>query len=164
MDLAPDSGVKSIVVGMHESLPNSTSIDHSMNDWAVGTQTGQTVYTWLYDANASGKHVYIIASHSHFYSPNIFYTYYWFEDYGMTMLPGWIMGSAGASRYSLPNGADPASKTYIYGYLQGTVHADGVIDLALHEVSEDDLIQSKWPNAPLSAIKECVDNNRNGGN
>ena len=30
LDLAPDSGVKSIVVGMHEALPNSTSIDHGM--------------------------------------------------------------------------------------------------------------------------------------
>jgi len=161
LDLAPNSGVKSIVVGMHEALPNSTSIDHGMNDWAQGTHTGATVYTWLYDANAAGKHVYIIASHSHFYSPNIFYTYYWFEYYGKTMLPGWIVGTAGAHRYALPSGADKDSETNIYGYVQGTVHADGTIDLALHKLTEDDLIQSKWPSAPLAAIKDCVDNNRN---
>ena len=161
LDLAPDSGVRSIVVGMHEALPNSTAADHGMNDTALGAHTGQTVYTWLYDANAAGKHVYIVASHSHFYSPNIFYTYYWFEYYSKTMLPGWIIGSAGAHRYSLPQGADKDSKTYIYGYLQGTVHPDGVIDFALHEVGEEDLIHSRWPSAKLSAIKDCVDNNRN---
>lgn len=161
LDLAPGSGIRSIVVGMHEALPNSTSIDHGMNDWANGTHTGETVYTWLYDANAAGKHVYIIASHSHFYSPNIFYTYYWFEYYAKTMLPGWIVGTAGAHRYALPQGADKDSKTYIYGYMQGTVHPDGTIDLALQELSEDDLIRFKWPDATLAAIKDCVDNNRN---
>ena len=161
LDLAPNSGIRSIVVGMHEALPNSTSIDHGMNDWAQGTHTGATVYTWLYDANAAGKHVYVIASHSHFYSPNIFYTYYWFEYYAKTMLSGWIIGAAGAQRYVLPSGADQNSKTNIYGYMQGTVHPDGTIDLALHEVNENDLIESKWPNAPLAAIKDCVDNNRN---
>ena len=161
LDLAPNSGVKSIVLGMHEALPNSTSVDHGMNDWAKGTQTGETVYTWLYDANAAGKHVYILASHSHYYSPNIFYTYYWYEYYSKTMLPGWIIGAAGAHRYALPQGADKDSKTYIYGFMQGTVHPDGVIDFALHELSEDDLIKSKWPNAPLAAIQDCVDNNKN---
>jgi hypothetical protein len=161
LDLAPNSGVRTIVVGMHEALPNSTSVEHGMNDWAQGTQTGETVYTWLYDANAAGKRVYVIASHSHYYSPNIFQTYYWFEYYSMTMLPGWIIGSAGAHRYALPQGADKDSKTNIYGYLEGTVHEDGVVDLALHEVSENDMIQSKWPDAPLAAIKDCVDDNRN---
>ena len=161
LDMAPDSGVRAIVVGMHEALPNSTSIDHGMNDWAQGTHTGETVYTWLYDANAAGKHVYVLASHSHFYSPKIFYTYYWFEYYGKTMLPGWIVGTAGAHRYALPQGADKDSKTYIYGFMQGTVHGDGTIDFALHELSENDLIRSKWPGAPLAAIKDCVDNNRN---
>ena len=161
LDLAPNSGIRSIVVGMHEALPNSTSADHGMNDWANGVHTGETVYTWLYDANAAGKHVYVIASHSHFYSPNIFYAYYWYEYYSKTMLPGWIIGTAGAHRYALPQGAYEGSKTYIYGYMQGTVHADGTIDFALHELSENDLIQSKWPNATLAAIKDCVDNNRN---
>lgn len=160
LDLQPNSGIKSIVLGMHEALPNSTSSDHGMNDWLLGTQTGQIVYTWLYDANAAGKHVYIIASHSHFYSPNIFYTYSWYEYYSKTMLPGWIIGSAGAHRYNLPPGADKNSKTDIYGYLQGTVNPDGTINLALHELTEQDLINSKWPNAPLDAIHKCfVGNN-----
>ena len=58
-----------------------------------------------------------------------------------------------------PGGANKAAKTNIYGYLQGTVHADGTIDFALHELSENDLVQSKWPNAPLDAIHECFIHN-----
>jgi len=153
-DLTPGSGVKAIVVGMHEALPHSISSDHGMDDWDLGMRTGELVYTWLYDAMAAGKHVYVLASHSHYYSPNIFKTPYW-REYTSTVLPGIIIGSAGAHRYLLPKEADPASREHVYGFLQGTVHADGTIDFNLHELSENDLIQSKWPEAPLSAIHEC---------
>jgi hypothetical protein len=153
-DLAPDSGIRAIVAGMHEALPQSTSSDHGMDDWDLGKRTGELVYTWLFDAQAAGKHVYLLASHSHFYSPNIFNTPYWRQHSG-NVLPGIIIGSAGAHRYRLPPDADKASRTNVYGYLQGTVQDDGSIDFVLHELSEDDLVQSKWPNAPLDAIHEC---------
>jgi hypothetical protein len=74
-------------------------------------------------------------------------------------VPGTIIGSAGAHRYNLPRGADKASKTNIYGYLQGNVHADGSIDFALHELSEADLVAAKWPSAPVDAIHECYIHN-----
>ena len=51
------------------------------------------------------------------------------------------------------------SKTHIYGWVQGIVHADGKIDLVLHELGEQDLLAAKWPNAPVSAIHECYVNN-----
>lgn len=157
-DLKPDSGIRAIVVGMHEALPHSTSSNHAMDDWDMGLQTGELVYTWLFDAEAAGKHVYSIASHSHFYSPNIFNTPYW-KQHSSRVLPGWIIGSAGAHRYTLPKDVDKASLTDIYGYLRGTVHADGTIDFALEQVSEDDMKQARWPNAPLDAIHECVVDN-----
>ena len=157
-DLAPNSGIRTIVTGMHETLPHSASSDHGMDDWDLGIHTGELVYTWLFDAQAAGKHVYVLASHSHFYSPNIFNTPYW-RQHSTNVLPGIIIGSAGAHRYQLPPDADKASRTNIYGYLQGTVHADGSIDFLLHELSENDLVQSKWPNAPLDAIHECYIHN-----
>jgi hypothetical protein len=43
--------------------------------------------------------------------------------------------------------------------MQGAVEADGSIDFSLHELSEDDLIQSRWPEAPLDAIHECYVHN-----
>ena len=157
-DLAPNSGIRTIVAGMHEALPHSTSSDHGMDDWDLGIRTGELVYTWLFDAQAAGKHVYILGSHSHYYSPNIFNTPYW-KQHSSNVVPGIIIGSAGAHRYQLPKDADKTSKTNIYGFLQGTVKADGTIDFGLHELSENDLIQSKWPNAPLDAIHECYIHN-----
>jgi hypothetical protein len=158
-DLDPKSGVHTIVAGMHEALPHSTGAEHAMDDWDRGVRTGELTYTWLYDAQAAGKHVYIIASHSHYYSPNVFNTSYWKERTNK-VVPGWIIGSAGAQRYKLPRQADPAAKTNIYGFLRGTVHADGVIDFTLQELSEDDIEKARWPNAPLSAIHNCYDHNR----
>ncbi len=157
-DLEPDSGVRAIVAGMHEALPHSTGSEHAMDDWDLGNRSGELVYTWFYDAQAAGKHVYLIASHSHYYSPGIFNTPYWRER-SKSVVPGWIVGTAGAHRYRLPAKADKAARTHVYGYLRGTVHGDGTIDFALHELSENDLIRSKWPNAPLDAIHECYVHN-----
>jgi len=156
-DLDPKSGIRTIVAGMHEALPHSTSSNHAMDDWDLGTRTGEQVYMWLYEAQAAGKRVYVIASHSHYYSPNIFNTAYWKER--SQVLPGWIIGGAGAHRYKLPPSADRASLTNIYGYLEGTVHGDGTIDFSLQQLTEEDLQQSKWPNAPLEAIHECFIHN-----
>lgn len=156
-DLAKGSGVRTIVAGMHESLPHSSSSNHAMDDWDQGIRTGEQVYTWLRDAQSAGKHVYILGSHSHFYSPNVYDTDFWRQR--GAVVPGVIIGSAGAHRYRLPAGVDKASKTDIYGYLEATVHMDGTIDFALHELSERDLVDHKWPNAPLDAIHECYIHN-----
>lgn len=153
-DLAPDSGIRTIVAGMHEALPHSTGSEHAMDDWARGRETGEEVYTWFHQAQAEGKYVYLIASHSHYYSPNIYNTPYWME-HGGTPVPAWIIGSAGARRYKLPPDAHAGAKTHIYGYIQGTVHADGRITWTLHELSEHDLLRARWPNAPVGAIHEC---------
>jgi hypothetical protein len=153
-DLAPDSGVKTILAGMHEAMPNSTSSDHSMDDkGGHGTESGEQAYRWLAAAQAAGKHVYLLASHSHFYSPAIYDSPGWRKE-GIA-LPGIIIGSAGAHRYLLPPTAGPGSKTHIYGYLQVTVHGDGTMDFALKEISEKEMTQHKWPNAPEAAIHAC---------
>jgi len=157
-DLAPDSGIHTVVAGMHEALPHSTGSEHAMDDWELGERTGDMVYHWFYGAQAAGKHVYLLASHSHYYSPNIFNTPYW-KQYSNRIVPGVIIGTAGAHRYALPKTADKAAQSHIYGYLQGLVHADGEIEFKLHVLSEDEIIKTRWPNAPLDAIHECfVDN------
>jgi hypothetical protein len=157
-DVAPDSGIHSIVAGMHEALPHSKGSEHAMDDWELGERTGDVVYTWFYDAQAAGKHVYLFASHSHYYSPNIFNTPYW-KQHSSRIVPGIIIGSAGARRYQLPRDAEKTAKAHIYGYVQGIVQADGQIEFKLHELSEDDLIKNRWPNAPLDEIHECYIHN-----
>jgi hypothetical protein len=157
-DLAPGSGVKTILAGMHEALPNSTSSGHSMDDkGGHGTQSGEKAYRWFADAKAAGKHVYLLASHSHFYSPDIYDSPAW-KQAGI-VLPGIIIGSAGAHRYLLPPTAGAGSKTHIYGYLQVTVHSDSTMDFALKEISEEEMVSHKWPSAPLTAIHECFIHN-----
>lgn len=157
-DEAPNSGIRAIVAGMHEALPHSTGEEHAMDAWDRGTETGDQVYEWMYDAQQKGKHVYLFASHSHYYSPDVYDTRYW-NDRGKPVVPGFIIGAAGARRYKLPSTAKPGAKTHIYGFVQGTVHPDGTITFALHQLSEEDLLKSKWPNAPAAAIDECYVHN-----
>jgi hypothetical protein len=156
-DLAPNSGIRGIVAGMHEALPHSTGAEHAMDDWPLGLRTGEQVYAMFQRAQAAGKHVYLLASHSHYYSPDTFRTPYWESHGGIVM--GYIIGSAGAHRYKLPSTARPGAKTHIYGYLQGRVLADGSIDFQLRELSESELMRQRWPNAPKDAIHECYVHN-----
>jgi hypothetical protein len=119
-----DSTIRALVVGMHEALPESLARGHSMSDAPTAEATGLQVYTQLLEVRKT-KPVYILASHSHFVMEGIFDTPYWREHGGV--LPGWIIGTAGAFRYALPPGAAQAklAKTHVYGYLLATVSAPG---------------------------------------
>ncbi len=132
--------IKSIVVGMHKALPDSISAGHSMNESPAGTETGRTVYRQLLDVqNGANKHVYVLASHSHFYLDGIFNTEWWRTHGGV--LPGWIVGTAGALRYALPPDWKDAkqAETNVYGYLLGTVATDGSVKFEFHRVAETDV-------------------------
>ena len=131
-----------LLPGMHESLPHSTSSDHAMDDWDLGIRTGELVYTWLYDAQAAGKHVYIMSSHSHYYSPNIYNTAYW-TQHTNDSVAGHHHRLARERIATASAGSRQGVEDRIYGYLQGTVHADGTIDFALHELSERDLVEAQ---------------------
>ncbi len=135
---AASQTVRSIVVGMHEALPHSLASNHSMGDnpqKPEGLVSGEKVYHLLLAfKNTSGKPVYVLASHSHFYMEGIF-------DHlsADQRLPGWIVGTAGAVRYPLPKNASPKSKVDTYGYLLATVHPDGKIEFDFKQVRESDV-------------------------
>lgn len=159
-----DPGVRTIVVGMHDALPDSISFSHGMNDWPLGESTGRAVYAALLEAqNQAHKHVYILASHSHFYAANIYNTPYWKAHGGV--LPGWIVGTAGAVRYKLPKEKDEATdaKTHVYGYLRATAHADGQIDFRFVQLSENDLKEAAGSSYPREVIHECYAGNAEAG-
>ena len=121
-----DESVRTLVVGMHEALPESISADHSMNEWELGQRSGRDVYQDLLKLrNGAHKRVYVLASHSHFFMDGTFNTEYWRTHGGV--LPGWIVGTAGAQRYPLPPDYKDAkeAKTNVYGYLLGTVNPPG---------------------------------------
>jgi len=142
---AKTADVKTVVVGMHAALPDSISGKHSMNESKKGTASGKTAYLALWDWQAqTHKHVYVLASHSHYYMEDIFNTTEWKRE--GKVLQGWIVGTAGAHRNPLPGGAAgwknaKDARTNVYGYLLGTVNpdgkSDGSIKFEFHEVKLD---------------------------
>jgi hypothetical protein len=155
-----NSAIKTLVVGMHVPLPDSLSLAHSMSDWPLGEQSGRRVYQDLLRMqNEAKKHVYVLASHSHFLMGGIFNSEYLRNHGGV--LPGWIVGTAGATRYALPPDAAQAelAKTNLYGYLLGTVAADHTIRFDFHEVTERDLDAALAAQYPPDAMHECFAGN-----
>lgn len=132
--------IRTVVAGMHEALPESISKDHSMNESAAGTESGRRVYADLLKVqNEAHKHVYVLASHSHYFMDGIFNTEYWRANGGV--LPGWIVGTAGAVRYPLPkeSGDARAAETNVYGFLLGSVKPEGEIVFTFQRVNEPDV-------------------------
>lgn len=135
-----DASIKTIVVGMHEALPNSTSSSHAMDETCDGVCSGQRVYDLLYQATIGGKkNVYVLASHAHNFQQDIFQT----PEHNGQVLPGWIIGTAGASQYLndkliTDDKFKDCWKTKIcYGYLLVEVRQDGTINPQYQLVTQD---------------------------
>jgi hypothetical protein len=135
-----DPEVRSIVVGMHDALPDSLTAGHSMNESAQMERSGRRAYQDLLDFRSKAKKpVYVLASHSHFFVENVYNDAC--HTKSESVLPGWIVGTAGAVRYRLPKdmaGAKQA-KTDVYGYLLGTVESNGNIQFTFKEVNLEDV-------------------------
>jgi hypothetical protein len=157
-----DDKIKSIVVGMHEALPDSVANSHSMGDRgpdSPGTISGEQAYKALVDfRDQSKKPVYILSSHSHFYMENIFDTPKLTANDSQP-LPGWIVGTAGAVRYALPAESRPTAITDVYGYLMGTVAANGTIAFSFHELHESDVPQNVRERYTNAMIPWCFAHN-----
>ncbi len=153
---AADQAVRSIVVGMHEALPDSMARNHSMCDnpqEPAGCTSGRHVYEALLDFQ-NNKPVYVLASHSHFYMEGIF------NNLPLQRrLPGWIIGTAGAVRYKLPKDAPSNAKTDVYGFLRATVERDGRIRFEFRQVHQSDVPQSAQHRYPSSLIRWCFAHN-----
>jgi hypothetical protein len=159
-----DPSVLSIVVGMHKALPDSLGNWHSMSESAQGIFSGRCVYKALAKAQTeSRKHVYILASHSHFYMEDIYDTEFW-QQHGGTIVPGWIVGTAGAVRYRLPANPPLHAKTDVYGYVLATVNAGGepgVIQFVFKQISGKDAVPQQTRNTfPPNLVDFCFDQNR----
>ena len=165
---AANPEVRAVVVGMHAALPDSLASGHSMNDWQIGTDSGRRAYKGLLNfRNETHKHVYVLASHSHFFMSGIFDSEYWRAHGGE--LPGWIVGTAGAVRYALPPQAPNAkeARTKVYGFLLATVHGDGAIDFKFEDVRPADVPAAVIERYTPEFVGFCFDKNTqfpsNGG-
>jgi len=158
---AANKEIKSLVLGMHAALPDSLSAGHSMNDSSQGTKSGREIYQALVDFQEHAKkHVYVLASHSHFVLSNIYDTACR-RLKKQTVLPGWIVGTGGAVRYRLPKDTgNGKAQTDVYGYLLGTVSADGTISFDFREVTIGDVPQSVSDRYTSPFVNQCFSNNR----
>jgi len=151
-----DASITTIVVGGHAAFPHSISCDHSMNQTADGERSGTAVYKKLLTAQKAGKKVYLLASHSHFFQENVFDTDYWRNNGGV--LPGWIVGTAGAVRYRLP---DPnVGKQDVYGYLLATVSADGSIKFDFKDIFRADIPAATETRYTTKFVDWCFNENK----
>jgi hypothetical protein len=160
-----DDAIHTIVIGMHKALPESISINHSMNESPPGTESGRKVYEMLLKMQNDGhKFIYVLASHSHYFMDDTFNTAYWKANGGV--LPGWIIGTAGAERYPLPpnSGDAHAAKTNVYGYLLATVNPEGkvpgTIDFKFEELSEGQISDDVVQRFGKPVVHECFIGNR----
>jgi hypothetical protein len=155
-DETDSKDVLSVVVGMHEALPDSIASDHSMCDdpkKVLGCASGKHVYEALLKLQEK-RRVYVLASHSHFYMERIF------DNLPPNRrVPGWIVGTGGAERYKLPLKATADAKTDVYGYLLGTVKPNGVVQFEFHEVKESDVPDSVWQRYFPSLVRWCFAHN-----
>jgi len=159
-DLA-DASIRSVVVGMHDPLPHSLADDHSMCATTDGVRSGEHVYRRVAEAQAK-KPVYLLASHQHYFLANVYDTAYWRRPGPHAgVVPGWIIGTAGAERYALPSGTSegPDARQHVYGYLLGTVHADGRITFAFREVTESQLQAARGADYEPDVVQQCIANN-----
>ncbi|MFL6227219.1 MAG: metallophosphoesterase family protein [Pyrinomonadaceae bacterium] len=138
-----DKSVKTIIVGMHDALPLSSERGHAMDQTCKGFCSGMQAYDLLWDAQnltapaKERKHVYVLASHSHFFRENIYDT----PEHKGRVLPGWIIGTGGAEQYKQPG------ERIQYGYMMVEVRADGTIGTQFHEVTRQSPPLANGPGA-----------------
>jgi hypothetical protein len=124
-------------------------------------KSGRRVYQDLLAfRDKTKKYVYVLASHSHFLMEDVYNDQC--HPRPETVLPGWIVGTAGAPRYRLPANLAGAkqARTDVYGYLLGTVQADGEIRFAFKEVTREHIpppVVERYGSKPVQA---CFEENK----
>jgi hypothetical protein len=99
----------------------------------------------------------VLASHSHFYMVNIFDTEA--NRARNAVLPGWVVGTAGAYRYKLPSEAVPPDQTNVYGYLLATAKSNGEVKFEFREVKESEVTPEAAKKFGPELMKYCFAEN-----
>jgi hypothetical protein len=136
---AANHAIKAVVVGMHAALPGSVSQRHAMDKTCESLCHGYQAYRYISAFKKSGKPVLVLASHSHYVESNIYDT----PEHTNDVLPGWIIGTAGAEQYR---------NQIKYGYLLVEVRSNGQFNPSFQEVKADPADQN-------SITKYCFEKN-----
>lgn len=157
---AADGSIRTVVVGMHDALPDSLSAGHSMNESLQGTRSGRIVYDDLLSfRDRTRKEVHVLASHSHFVLSDPYKTSCRMPG---QVLSGWIVGTAGATRYRLPANHSAAgfAETDVYGYLLAKVSPEGHITFSFRRISEPEIPASTEARYGKHLIEQCFAENK----
>jgi hypothetical protein len=134
---------------------------------ASGTKSGRQAYLDLVKWNRdTKKFVYVLASHSHFFMQDLYDTDYWKNpEHGGEVLLGWIVGTAGARRYALPELTPEMKKktkaeTAVSGYLMGTVEAGGTISFQFIKLEQENVPKDIRDRYGREFMKFCFVENR----
>src|SRR2546425_7872430 len=90
-----------LVTGVQTCALPIFSSNHAMDESCTALCSGSRAYDMLEQAQNIGgpeamrKHIYVLASHSHFFEEDIYNT----NKHKGHVLPGWIIGTAGAEQY-----------------------------------------------------------------
>jgi hypothetical protein len=155
-----NDAIRTVVLGMHAALPDSLSAGHSMNDSPQEQVSGRQVYAALVNfRHSTKKNVYVLASHSHFVINNVYEDACHPKD---DVLTGWIVGSAGAVRYKLPqqHTAATIAKTNVYGYLLATVAADGSMTFEFQQIEKTAVPDSVIKEFSQQQVDWCFEQNQ----
>ena len=96
----------------------------------------------------------MLASHSHFLMSDVYKTSCHRQD---EVLPGWIVGTAGAIRYRLPRDHATAAvaETDVYGYLLGTVTPEGHVSFVFNQIKMDDISEEIRARFGTDLVNRC---------
>jgi len=156
-----DANIRSVVVGMHDALPDSISAGHSMNESAQMERSGRRVYQDLLAFRSRAKkYVYVLASHSHFLIEDVYNDTC--HPKPESVLPGWIVGTAGAVRYRLPTNLAGAkqARTDLYGYLLATVQPNGEIHFVFKEIKPSSIPPQVIERYGSKQVQACFEENK----
>lgn len=170
--------IHTIIVGMHKTLPQSFSNFHSMSESPVGQQSGRCVYRQLEKIQREDhKHVAVLSSHSHFIMTDVYDTPFW-QQRAASVVPGILIGTAGAVRYRSPvppppghesaeacirDGLPLCAQTDVYGYLLGTVNANGkpgTVQFQFKEIKKDQVPLETQQKFSADTVKVCFEQNK----
>jgi hypothetical protein len=146
---------------MHDALPDSISTGHGMNESAQMERSGRRVYQDLVAfRHKTKKYVYVLASHSHFLIEDVYNDEC--HPTPETVLPGWIIGTAGAVRYRLPAnlGGAKLARTDVYGYVLGTVQPDGQVRFVFKELTRDHVPPEVVERYGGKQVRLCFEENK----
>jgi hypothetical protein len=124
-------------------------------------KSGRRVYQDLLAfRDKTKKYVYVLASHSHFLIEDVYNDAC--HPTPNTVLPGWIVGTAGAVRYRLPAnlGGAKLARTDVYGYVLGTVQPDGQVRFVFKEIGRDHIPPQVAGRYGSKQVQSCFEENK----